>query len=183
VSVVVGTSGVISLLLFSTTSGINVLDVTDAFANNFGIVGAALVAVVVVSWVLRRLDNMINHLNAVSSFRVGRVYKVLVAVILPIVLAYMWISDVVLKATNGYNDLPSWFVGTFGWGMSIALIVVAILLSLLPWTQKSALHRELNDNIEPAEYPEHAGTAPGFQWDTMGPGHHADTPSNPRKGA
>ncbi|HRO29318.1 MULTISPECIES: sodium-dependent transporter [Micrococcaceae] len=182
VIVVVGTSGLISLLLFSTTSGINVLDVTDAFANNFGIVGAALVAVVVVSWLLRRLDNMVNHLNAVSSFRVGRAYKVLVAVILPIVLAYMWVSDVVLKATEGYGDLPSWFVGTFGWGMSIALIVVAVLLSLLPWTQRSALHSELNDNLESEdlpEYPEHEGTGPGVQWDTVGQHHHAE---HPRKG-
>jgi neurotransmitter:Na+ symporter, NSS family len=182
--VVVGTSGIVSLLLFSTTSGLNVLDVTDAFANNFGIVGAALVAVVVVSWVLRRLDNIVRHLNAVSSFRVGRVYKVLVAVILPIVLAYMWISDVVLKATGGYGDLPAWFVGTFGWGMSIALIIVAILLSLLPWSKKSALHRELNDNIEPGELPEHEGTGPGVQWDTFGHGSHADNPhaDNPQKG-
>ncbi|MCY1157483.1 MAG: sodium-dependent transporter [Citricoccus sp.] len=179
---VVGTAGLISLLLFSTTSGINVLDVTDAFANNFGIVGAALVAVVVVSWLLRRLDNMVNHLNAVSSFRVGRVYKVLVAVILPIVLAYMWVSDVVLKATDGYGDLPSWFVGTFGWGMSIALIVIAVLLSLLPWTQRSALHSELNDNLETEDlpdFPEHEGTGPGVQWDTVGQHHHAE---HPRKG-
>jgi NSS family neurotransmitter:Na+ symporter len=179
VSVVVGVSGIISLLMFSTTSGIHLLDVTDAWANNFGIVGAALVAVFVVSWLLRRLDNMINHLNAVSSFRVGRVYKVLVAVILPIVLAYMWISDVVLKATQGYEDMPSWFLNTFGWGMSIALIVIAILLSLIPWSKKSALERELNDNIETGDYPDHAGTGPGVKWDTIGQGRHAD---HPRKG-
>ncbi|MFC7401242.1 sodium-dependent transporter [Citricoccus sp. GCM10030269] len=164
VSVVVGVSGVISLLLFSTTTGLAVLDVTDAFANNFGIVGAALVAVVVVSWILRRLDGLVSHLNAVSSFRVGRIYKVLMAVILPIVLAYMWISDIVLKATEGYGDMPSWFLGTFGWGMSIALIIVAVLLSLLPWSQKSALHSELNDTLEPeaapASHGRHAANSP-----------------------
>jgi neurotransmitter:Na+ symporter, NSS family len=183
VTVVVGLSGLISLLLFSTTSGLGVLDVTDAFANNFGIVGAALVAVLVVSWGLRRLDELIGHLNAVSSFRVGKVYKVLLAVILPIVLAYMWISDLVLKATEGYGDLPSWFVGTFGWGMSIALIIVAILLSLIPWSTKSALHREANDTLEAEELPEHEGTGPGVHWDTFGQGRHAHTPPNPGKGA
>ncbi|MGM7671095.1 sodium-dependent transporter [Microbacterium sp. A93] len=195
VIVVVGGSGIISLLLFSTTSGLNVLDVTDAFANNFGIVGAALVAVVVVSWVLRRLDNMVGHLNAVSSFRVGRVYKVLVAVILPIVLAYMWVSDVVLKAKDGYGDLPAWFVNTFGWGMSIALILIAILLSLLPWAKNSALDRELNDNLEPEALPEHEGAGMGVAWDTFGQGRHSAGPptaqpstvnpptDNPPKGA
>ncbi|MGO1886145.1 MAG: sodium-dependent transporter, partial [Citricoccus sp.] len=184
VSVVVGFAGIVSLLLFSTTSGINVLDVTDAFANNFGIVGAALVAVVVVSWVLRRLDGMVGHLNAVSSFRVGIVYKVLVAVVLPIVLAYMWISDVVLKAQDGYGDMPSWFVGTFGWGMSIALIVVAVLLSLLPWSPKSALHSELNDNFAAA--PGALGASDQHGGAGTGHGRHAEVPShpqNPEKGA
>ncbi|MGW9550096.1 sodium-dependent transporter [Citricoccus zhacaiensis] len=189
VIVVVGLSGVVSLLLFSTTTGINTLDVTDAFANNFGIVGAALVAVVVVSWLLRRLDNMVGHLNTVSSFRVGRVYKVLVAVILPIVLAYMWISDIVLKAQDGYGDMPSWFVGTFGWGMSIALIIVAILLSLLPWSDRSALNRELNDNLGPdSESGDEplVGSAPGVRSTPASHGRHTDTPShpeNPEKGA
>lgn len=189
VIVVVGLSGVVSLLLFSTTTGINTLDVTDAFANNFGIVGAALVAVVVVSWILRRLDRMVSHLNAVSSFRVGRVYKVLVAVILPIVLAYMWISDIVLKAQDGYGDMPSWFVGTFGWGMSIALIIVAILLSLLPWSEKSGLHRELNDNLGPEAVPGDeplVGSAPGVQSAPASHGRRAEAPAhpqNPEKGA
>ncbi len=189
VIVVVGLSGVVSLLLFSTTTGINTLDVTDAFANNFGIVGAALVAVVVVSWLLRRLDNMVGHLNTVSSFRVGRVYKVLVAVILPIVLAYMWISDIVLKAQDGYGDMPSWFVGTFGWGMSIALIIVAILLSLLPWSDRSALNRELNDNLGPESVAGDeplVGAAPGVQSAPASHGRHTDTAShheNPEKGA
>lgn len=178
VGVVVGGSGVVSLLLFSTTSGLNVLDVTDAFANNFGIVGAALVAVVMVSWVLRRLDRMVSHLNAVSSFRVGRVYKVLVAVILPIVLAYMWVSDVVLKAQNGYGDLPSWFVGTFGWGMSIALIIVAVLLSLLPWSERSGLHSELNDNLGPESVVDDESSDVA----AAGHGRHAGTPSNPQNG-
>ncbi|MDI3331270.1 MAG: sodium-dependent transporter [Micrococcus sp.] len=170
VGVVVGISGLISLLLFSTTSGINLLDVTDAFANNFGIVGAALVAVVVVSWVLRRLGGMVDHLNAVSSFRVGTVYKVLVSVVMPIVLAYMFFADVVKKANEGYGGLPSWFVGTFGWGMSIALIVVAIILALLPWAPNSALHREYNENLEPADEGGHEGL--GVKWGDV-PGGHA----------
>ncbi|MBD4564101.1 sodium-dependent transporter, partial [Xanthomonas citri pv. citri] len=37
--VVIGLSGVVSLALFSTTTGLQMLDTMDAFANNFGIVG------------------------------------------------------------------------------------------------------------------------------------------------
>src|SRR5699024_4839001 len=85
----------LSLLGFGTTSGLHLLDVSDYFVNQFGIVAAALVAVVCVSWLLRRLDRMVKHLNMVSSFRLGSIYKFLIAVVLPIVLVYTLVSEMI----------------------------------------------------------------------------------------
>src|SRR5690625_897075 len=89
---VVSTFGVLiallSLIGFGTTSGLHLLDVSDYFVNQFGIVAASFVAVVVVSWILRRLGRMVTHLNMVSSFRLGTIYKILVGGLLPIVLGY-----------------------------------------------------------------------------------------------
>lgn len=153
VIVVVGLCSITSLLLFSTTTGLNLLDITDNFANQFGIVGAALIAVLVVSGVLGVLDRMVAHLNSVSSFRLGAVFKFLVAVVMPVVLAYIFLSDVTTKLNEGYGDFPDWFVNTFGWGMSLGLIVLAILLSLLPWSQKSNLNTEHLDTDSPFSPP------------------------------
>jgi NSS family neurotransmitter:Na+ symporter len=41
--------------------------------------------------------------------------------------------------------MPNWFVGVFGWGMVVALIVVALLLSLIPWSSKSAANDPVLD--------------------------------------
>ncbi|GAA2039378.1 sodium-dependent transporter [Yaniella flava] len=138
----------LSLLGFGTTSGLHLLDVSDYFVNQFGIVAAALVAVVCVSWLLRRLDRMVKHLNMVSSFRLGSIYKFLIAVVLPIVLVYTLVAEMIseLGGEEAYGGMPDWYVNTFGWGMAISLIVIGFLLSLIPWSKNSALYNERSEN-------------------------------------
>ena len=152
---VVSTFGVaaalISLLGFGTTSGLHLLDVSDYFVNQFGIVAASFVAVVAVAWILRRLDRMVKHLNKVSSFRLGTIYKILIGIVLPVVLGYTLIMEFWTQTTGdeAYGGMPDWYVNTFGWGMVVALIVIAVVLTLIPWPQGSALYKEPSEN----EYP------------------------------
>lgn len=152
---VVSTFGVglalLSLIGFGTTSGLHLLDVSDYFVNQFGIVAAALVAVVSVSWLLRRLGRMVEHLNKVSSFRLGTIYKFLIGLVLPIVLGYTLVLEFIgqMTADEPYGGLPNWYVNTFGWGMAASLIVIGFILSLLPWAKDSALYTEQSEN----EYP------------------------------
>ena len=128
---------IISMALFSTTTALAVLDTTDAFVNAFGIMAVALVAVIIVAWVFHKLPVLQEHLNRRSSFRVGRLWKLLVGVLAPIVLGYLFISELITKIQSPYEDYPVWFIGIFGWGMVIALVILAVLLSLLPWGSRS----------------------------------------------
>ena len=128
---------VISMALFSTTTALTVLDTTDAFVNAFGIMTVALVAVIVVAWLLHRLPTLQEHLNRRSSFRTGWVWKILVGALAPIVLGYLFVSELIAKISTPYEGYPIWFLAIFGWGMVIALVVFAILLSLLPWSRRS----------------------------------------------
>lgn len=139
---VVGLSGAVSLSLFSTTTGVQMLDTMDAFANNFGIVGAALMSVVLVMWVARRGGRIVSHLNSVSSFRLGRGYQILLGVVMPLLLAWMWISWILKTMNEGYEGYPADFLGLYGWGLAIGSVVLAVLLSLIPWSRKSSLHAE-----------------------------------------
>lgn len=128
---------VISMALFSTTTALSVLDTADAFVNAFGIMAVAFVAVVVVAWVLHKLPVLQEHLNRRSTFRVGLIWRIAVGVLAPIVLGYLLVTEVIGKISEPYGGYPAWFVGVFGWGMVIALVVLAILLSLLPWSGRS----------------------------------------------
>ena len=130
---------VISLVFFATASGIYVLDIVDHFINQFGILLAALVAVVIVGWILRKLPMLARHLDHHSSIKLKGWWPILVGVIVPIALAYMlWEAfDAVVETT--YGGYPGWMVGVFGWGVAGGAIVIALLLSLMPWRKETSL--------------------------------------------
>lgn len=140
-ALLVGVPGMIlSVLLYSTTTGLNLLDVTDAFVNNFGIVAACLVVVITVTAGFNALPILRNHLNKTSAFKVGRKWQMLVAGLTVVVLGYTLLDSLQKHIANGYNGMPTWFVGTFGWGMAVGIIVLAFFLAKLPWSHKSGIH-------------------------------------------
>jgi NSS family neurotransmitter:Na+ symporter len=127
----------ISIAFFSTTTALQVLDTTDAFINAFGIMAVALVAVILVAWLLRKLPVLRDHINERSSFRLGWVWMLLVGALAPVVLGYLFVSEIRAKISEPYEGYPLWFLAIFGWGTVIAIIVFAVLLSLLPWSHRS----------------------------------------------
>lgn len=146
---------IISIVLFPTTTGLYVLDTVDGFVNQFGIVAGALVAVIVVVWIYRKLPSLREHVNRYSSFKLGGVWFILAGVVAPVVLAYMLVTEIIAKSTESYSGYPLWFNAIFGWGMSVALIVFAILMSFVPWSAKSKLNFDPEyDAIRDAENAE-----------------------------
>lgn len=130
----------ISLLLFPTATGLYLLDTFDAFVNSFGILAGALVAVILIAWFLRKLPMLSAHLNKVSSVRMRTTWIALVSVVAPLVLGYILYNEFASKIAETYEGYPVWFVGVFGWGMAGALVVGALLLTLIPWSTKSKLN-------------------------------------------
>lgn len=126
-------SAILSILFFSTTTGLLALDVMDQWANNIGIVASAVLSTVLVIWVLRRGPELRSHLNSVSTFTVGKVWIALVGILAPIVLGYMLIARIIELIVNGYGDLPPLYLLVFGWGTILFLVVAAIGASLLAW--------------------------------------------------
>ncbi|GAA1757948.1 sodium-dependent transporter [Agromyces humatus] len=130
-----GVAAIISIVLFSTTTGLLALDVADQWANNIGIVASAVLTSVLVLWVLRRGPELRTHLNALSTFKVGRIWLVLTSVLAPIVLGYMLISRIVTLSVEGYGGLPGWYLVAIGWGAIIAILLGTFVLSALRWRQ------------------------------------------------
>jgi NSS family neurotransmitter:Na+ symporter len=126
-------SAVLSILLFSTTTGLIALDTIDAWANNIGIVASAILTSVFVIWVLRKGGELRFHLNAVSTFRVGKVWIFFVGLLAPVVLIYMLISRIITLAIEGYEGYPQSYLVAVGWGAILFMVVVAVVLPLLKW--------------------------------------------------
>ncbi|HLS02469.1 MAG TPA: sodium-dependent transporter, partial [Beutenbergiaceae bacterium] len=145
VGIIGGLMAIVSIGLFSTTEGLNLLDLVDNFANNFGIAGAGLISVITFGWALRKFGELRDHLNSVSSFKVGLTWQLLLSVVTPIILGFMFISEIIERVQDGYGDMPQNYVNTYGWGVAIGTIVIAIALSLLPWPQGVVETKGLNE--------------------------------------
>jgi NSS family neurotransmitter:Na+ symporter len=121
--------------------------VMDKWANEYGIVAAAAVSTIVVAYIVRGLPTLRDHLNHHGTFPIGKIWMLCVAVIAPLVLSISLILSTItlVTAETTYSEYPGWFNLVFGWLMAIGLVVVAIALSLIPWSKNSNLFKADSD--------------------------------------
>lgn len=127
--------GFVISLLYTSYAGLGYLDIVDRFINNYGIVLAGLVEIVILSWVFK-LSVYRDHVNLVSDIRINYWWDACLKVITPFVLIVM----------TGYNLYQEFFVSpygdgayttgqliTFGWFISLAVWMVSFLLQRIRW--------------------------------------------------
>ncbi|HJF73374.1 MAG TPA: sodium-dependent transporter [Gallibacterium anatis] len=131
---------VLSVSLFGTTTGLPMLDVMDKFVNYFGIVAVAFCSLVIIVS-NEKLGLLGNHLNKTSSFKVGFIWRLCIVVTTGI-LAFMLFTEGAKVFREGYEGYPNWFVDIFGWGMAFGLVVVAFLLTHLPWKNEEKFEED-----------------------------------------
>ncbi|NDL57714.1 sodium-dependent transporter [Phytoactinopolyspora sp. XMNu-373] len=132
VLVVGGAIALASLVLFPTPEGLFILDAADHFVNHYGIAMAALVSVVVVAWVLRRLPTLQAHANETSALRLGWWWLLTLGVVTPVVLGWMMVDSLRTEFEAPYEDYPVGFLLVAGWGVAVGVLVVGIALAYLP---------------------------------------------------
>ncbi|MPY80923.1 MAG: sodium-dependent transporter [Actinophytocola sp.] len=133
VAIVGGATALASILLFPTREGLYILDAVDHFINQYGIALAALVAVIVVGWLLRKFGMLREHANATSAVPLGIWWPITLGVITPIILGWMTWDSLRTELSTNYEDYPTSFLLIAGWGVVIAVIVIAVIMTLIPW--------------------------------------------------
>ncbi len=128
-----GIAGAASVLLFSTTNGLNALDVVDKFINEIGIVSAAIMMTLLVAFVFRKLPLLRAHLNFYSSVKLGRWWDVLVGIVSPAILGFILVLTFISLVTDGYGGMPESFIYQYGWFVIIGVVFGSVILAFLPW--------------------------------------------------
>ena len=132
-------SAILSLVFFSTTSGVYVLDIVDNFINRFGILLVAVVSMVVLAWVLRGLPTLADHMNRNGSVHLGQWWIVLMSVITPVALTYILVRDFIDHLQEPYEGYPTWMLLVFGWGAAAGVIVFGFVAARMRWRHEDAL--------------------------------------------
>lgn len=136
-------AGVVSVVLFSTTTGLNTLDVVDAFINNVGVVFSAIVMTLLAYFAVPKVRALRKHLNLASSVPVPAAWDWIVGLVTPALLAVMLFQALIGYVTEGYGDwsATSPNVLIFGWGTIAVAVIGAIIFTKLPW--REAKHEDV----------------------------------------
>lgn len=142
----------VSIVFFATTTGVPILDTADHFINRFGILLVAVASMLVVTWGYRDLGELRLHLNLTGSVPIGRWWELLVGVLTPVVLTYVLVQEFIDVLAEPYGDYPSWLLAAFGWGTAIGVVVMALIITALPWRESVSL-------VPPVELPDEGSSS------------------------
>lgn len=138
----------LSLALFSTTSGVYVLDIVDHFINRYGILVVAVVSMVVLAWLVRALPSLADHMNSTGSIPLGRWWIVLIGAIAPVALTFVLVKEVIADVQTSYEGYPGWMLAVFGWGAAALVCVVGFALTRVRWRADTPLSLSENESTE-----------------------------------
>lgn len=144
------TAAIPSVLLFATTNGVNALDVVDKWTSEIGTVLSAVAMCVLVAFVAKKLPELQQHLNQMSTATVGRWWILIVTWVTPGMLTYMLIATLISLITKGYGTYPASFVTEYGWGTLVALGLLTIMFTFARWrTPVDRFTAVPLDNLQP----------------------------------
>ncbi|GEK79417.1 sodium-dependent transporter [Agrococcus baldri] len=135
----------ISILLFSTTSGLTVLDISDYFINRFGILLVAMVSMLALGWGVRRVPWFAEHMGRYGSIPLRGWWVPLVMVITPLLVGFMLVLEVIAAVAEPYGGYSGWMLGVFGWGAAGAALGAGILLAIPKWKSTTPLEAPEHD--------------------------------------
>jgi len=149
-----GIAALISFI-FATQGGLNFLDATDYFINQFGVALLGFVEVVLIVWIVRKIKELREHADSISDIKLGAWWTISLGFITPIVLGYMLFDLLrtnILKLfdndTGNYGNFPDSFVLYSGWFVAIGALVVAIIFASMKWRRDPDLPMEDDDSIK-----------------------------------
>ena len=133
VIIVGGATALTSLLVYPRAGGLYFLDASDRFINRYGIALAALVSLIIVGWILRRLKQQQAEADATSAIHLGRWWRFCLGVVTPVVLGAMLIDGLRQELEENYEGYSDGFLLAAGWGVAGGALLVGILIALIPW--------------------------------------------------
>lgn len=138
--------GFLGSIVFTTRSGLYLLDIADHFITNYGLVVGGLMECVIIGWVLKT-SSIMKHLNRVGS-RVPRIWSFSIRFVTPLLLAYLLYLTLDSDLTNNYGGYETDLLLIYGVGWMLICLVVALALTFSPWPSNKLKRRHRPEEDE-----------------------------------
>ncbi len=119
-------------LIYATGAGLHILDVVDHYINNYGIITAGIIEVILLGWFYNS-EIFREHANINSDFKVGKWWGLMIRFVIPIVLGVSWILNLIGDLKTNYSGYPTSVQMILGWGMIVLLVLASIIPMKMKW--------------------------------------------------
>lgn len=124
--------GFLSGIIFTTGGGLAWLDIVDHFLSHYGLFVACILQCVLLGWIFSIAD-LREHVNSVSSFKVGRLFEFSIRYLIPIVLAILLVNDLIADIQRPYGGYSWRMILLIGPGWLIGTLIAAWFAASRPW--------------------------------------------------
>jgi NSS family neurotransmitter:Na+ symporter len=129
---VVAVFGFLGSAVFVTRGGLFWLDIVDHFLTHYGLVVVGVLECVLVAW-LFRLDVLREHVNRVSSIRLGFWWNFFIKFFVPGVLGVILVLDLYKEIRTPYEGYSWGAVIGIGVDWVLLTLVAAFFVAMRPW--------------------------------------------------
>jgi len=84
--------GLIGSIVFATHAGLHWLDIVDHYITHYGLVLIGFMECIVIAWIFN-LDRLRQHINQISSFKLGKSWRFMVRFVAPAALIVILFYD------------------------------------------------------------------------------------------
>lgn len=130
--------GFLGSIIFTTQAGLLWLDIVDHFITHYGLILVGILECIAIGWVFQ-LSTLRRHINAISSFKLGTGWSILIRIFVPVMLSVILLGDIIDELKQPY--------GNYGWTALILIgrdwllltLIMALAFSSRPWKNASRL--------------------------------------------
>lgn len=131
--------GFVGSVIFTTQAGLLWLDIVDHFLTHYGLVLVGIAECILVGWFFK-INVLRNHVNKVSTIKLGGWWDVLIKYFVPIVLGIIMVGDLYNEIRKPYGGYSWASVILIGRDWVILTMIVAYIIASRPWRTENHKH-------------------------------------------